>query len=62
MAPLGKQRQVLRIYEGIEISGIKEEGLQINLEMFDQSGGEIFFDLEDRILIEATHVIPETLA
>ena len=62
MASLGEYRFALGIDEGVEIGGIKEQGLQINLEMFNQLGGKAFFDLGDRGFIEVSHVIPETLA
>ena len=61
MPPLGKDGIGLRIDERVEIGGIEEQRLQINLEVFNQSAGEIFFDFGDGGLIEVTHVIPETL-
>ena len=62
MPPLWKQRCVLGIDESVEIGCIKEESSQIDLEIFNQAAGEFLFDLGDSILIELTHVIPETLA
>jgi hypothetical protein len=59
---LGEYSVVLSIDEGVEIGGIKEQGLQVNFEVFNQPSGKVFFDLADRGLVEISHVIPEPLA